>query len=108
MPSLELTAFGFSEVRATRIASGQCSLVARGATVLPFASGRHSTNPPKIDRQAEPDPERASEARSASPTSIRAAARAALARAANVEADEAKPAATGKFDTSETRAWRSM
>src|SRR5512139_2257065 len=57
----------------------------------------HSTNPPGIERAAEPDPRRASRERSCSLRFSPAALLPARASAANAEAEEAIPAPEGKL-----------
>ena len=58
-----------------------------------------------MERQAEPEPRRASRESSASLSFRPAASLAAMARAAKAEADEAMPAPDGKLFSLTTSAW---
>src|SRR5215475_6277199 len=58
-----------------------------------------------MDRHADPEPVRASSASSRSLSVSPAAVDAAFDKAANVDAEDARPAATGKLETRKTDAW---
>src|SRR5262245_18109203 len=99
MPSRDETALGPLCVMATTTRTSQSSGSSNGSAIESLPSGRsprcHSTNPPKIERAADPDPRRA-RADSAGDSSRSPAARVdATASAANAAADEARPAPRG-------------
>ena len=68
-----------------------------GVGVLVAGAQRHSTKPPGMERQAEPEPRRARRESSGSLSFRPAASLAARARAAKADADEAMPAPDGKL-----------
>src|SRR3989338_9218327 len=69
-----------------------------------FSPRGHSTNPPRTERVADPDRWRAMMESSRASRSNPIASHAATARAAMPDAEEAKPAAVGKWLTDATRA----
>ena len=78
----------------------------RAKESLVCGSVRHSTNPPGMDREAEPDPNLAM---LESLSSVRFNPKAvvlARARAAKAEADEANPTPTGKLFLLSIQAWK--
>ena len=101
MPAVDETRFASREVIATTTDSGQSAASRIGSANASLPSGAvpacSSTKPPKIERAADPEPRRARIDSSLAVASTPAAAQAATARAANPEADDARPAPVGKL-----------
>src|SRR5205809_7229922 len=95
MPARDETAFGALEVTATTTRRSQKSGGASGSATESRPSARsprrHTTNPPKIDRSAEPDPRPASAENAGRPSTNPAAPRAASASATTAAADDDRP-----------------
>src|SRR5210317_2071622 len=104
MASPELTGFGACDVTAATIRNGQASPSSSVLTSIPSPSLRSSTKPPYSERAADPDARPASPANSSTLRGLPPAADAATTRAANEDADDARPAAIGKLLSLVTRA----
>src|SRR5437773_409093 len=93
------TAFGALEVTATTTRRAQKAGGAGGSATESRPSARsprrHSTNPPKIERAAEPEPRRASAESAGGSSAIPAARLAASASAAKAAAEDARPTPRG-------------
>lgn len=105
-PSVDPTSFSSAEMMAIISTRFQWSASAMDTAYESCSDSpaTHSTNPPGIDRHAEPDPSRASLERAAVSSSKPPARLAARARAAKAEAEEAIPVPAGKLLTEITRA----
>src|SRR5262245_37956794 len=108
MPSRDDTAFAPLCVMATTTRSSQSPAARSGSAIESLPSARsprcHSTNPPKIERAAEPEPRRASAERAGASSRSPAARLPARASAAKAAADDASPAPRGTWLRVVTRA----
>src|SRR6185436_6355990 len=101
MPLREPISFSPLAVTAMTTSSGHASLSSSGSAKLSLPSGDDpaciSTNPPKIERAADPEPWRATMLRSRALSVRPNAASAARTSAAYPDAEDASPAAVGKL-----------